>query len=297
MPPSGPGHLQPIVRPREDTFNCVSVEGHTAPTTPLLLLGTGHAEPVRGRDDLPPSPNGARACDVARPDDPDDGEGATHPITIDVEGCARSRGSPERSPGRRGQPPRQDGHRRGRAQLGPDRLGGGLRRRPVRGDRALPLARTASPSTSTAPRLRSTTRPSRRDSANRHVHLRLLLHPRRAVHLLDVRPHGRVRPAERGLHNLTTPRSFPASAQRYPRVSARPALPSRLARHSRVPGQHSRGSARRGQPLRHTDVALPSPPPLRTGRESFPSSSSSLHERPSRDAAASVRRSCTWICR
>jgi len=39
------------------------------------------------------------------------------------------------------------------------------------------------------------------------------------------------------------------------------------------------------------------PRPLRTGRESCPSSSSSLHERPSRDAAASVRLSCTWICR
>jgi hypothetical protein len=37
--------------------------------------------------------------------------------------------------------------------------------------------------------------------------------------------------------------------------------------------------------------------PLRTGRESCPSSSSSLHERPSRDAAAFVRPSCTWICR
>ena len=45
------------------------------------------------------------------------------------------------------------------------------------------------------------------------------------------------------------------------------------------------------------EVALPPPPPLRTGRESSPSSSSSIHERPSRDAAASVRPSCTWICR
>jgi len=39
------------------------------------------------------------------------------------------------------------------------------------------------------------------------------------------------------------------------------------------------------------------PRPLRTGRESFPSSSSSLHERPLRGAVASVRLSCTWICR
>ena len=43
--------------------------------------------------------------------------------------------------------------------------------------------------------------------------------------------------------------------------------------------------------------ALLPPRPLRTGRESFPSSSSSIHERPLRDAAAFVRPSCTWICR
>ncbi len=34
------------------------------------------------------------------------------------------------------------------------------------------------------------------------------------------------------------------------------------------------------------EMALPPPPPLRTARESFPSCSSSLHERPSQDAAA-----------
>ena len=44
------------------------------------------------------------------------------------------------------------------------------------------------------------------------------------------------------------------------------------------------------------EVLLP-PRPLRTARDSFPSCSSSLHERPSRDAAALVRSSCTWICR
>jgi hypothetical protein len=44
------------------------------------------------------------------------------------------------------------------------------------------------------------------------------------------------------------------------------------------------------------EVLLP-PRPLRTGRESFPSSSSSIHERPLRDAAVSAFRSWTWICR
>src|SRR5205823_1274573 len=43
------------------------------------------------------------------------------------------------------------------------------------------------------------------------------------------------------------------------------------------------------------EAALPPPPPLRTAHESFPSCSSSLHKRPSRDAVAFVRRSRTWI--
>ena len=45
------------------------------------------------------------------------------------------------------------------------------------------------------------------------------------------------------------------------------------------------------------EVTLPPPPPVRTARESFPSCSSGLHERPSQDGAAFVSRSCTWICR
>ena len=45
------------------------------------------------------------------------------------------------------------------------------------------------------------------------------------------------------------------------------------------------------------EVTFPPPPPLRTARESFPSCSSSLHERPSQDAAAFVSPSWTWICR
>ena len=45
------------------------------------------------------------------------------------------------------------------------------------------------------------------------------------------------------------------------------------------------------------EAALRPPPPLRTARDSFPSGSSSLHERPWRDAAALARCSRTWICR
>ena len=77
---------------------------------------------------------------------------------------------------------------------------------------------------------------------------------------------------------LSHPLSLPNSSARFLR---NPAIPRLSAAH-RWPGK---------------EVALPPPPPLRTARESFPSCSSSLHERPSQDAAAFVSRSWTWICR
>ena len=73
-----------------DSFNCISVEGHTSTNDTLLLLasGAGSDRPLGGaalgefggvlRD----------VCiDLAR-QIADDGEGASHLITIDVEGCA-----------------------------------------------------------------------------------------------------------------------------------------------------------------------------------------------------------------
>ena len=60
----------------------------------------------------------------------DDGEGATHFITIDVEGCETLRRRPRDRPGRRRQPAGEDRHSWRRPQLGPDRLGRRIRRRP-----------------------------------------------------------------------------------------------------------------------------------------------------------------------
>ena len=59
--------------------------------------------------------------------------------------------------------------------------------------------------------------------------------------------------------------------------------------------RHASGTGNTSTPGSREVLLLPRP--LRTGRESCPSSSSGLHKRPSRDAAAFVRRSCTWICR
>lgn len=76
----------------DDSFNCISVEGHmsTNDTVFLMASGAAAAAPLSG-DDLETFRVGLNAVcvELARMI-PDDGEGATHLITIDVRGC-RSR--------------------------------------------------------------------------------------------------------------------------------------------------------------------------------------------------------------
>ncbi|MCL4203528.1 MAG: bifunctional glutamate N-acetyltransferase/amino-acid acetyltransferase ArgJ [Pirellulaceae bacterium] len=73
-----------------DSFNCISVEGHTSTNDTLLLLASGEAggRPLAG-DDLAAfqaALNGL-CIELARMI-PDDGEGATHLITIEIQGAA-----------------------------------------------------------------------------------------------------------------------------------------------------------------------------------------------------------------
>ena len=85
-----PSDLQAILSDAVETsFNCISVEGHTSTNDTVLLLAGGGA----GRSPLSGAALGEFAglvrtscADLARMI-PDDGEGATHRITIDVEGC------------------------------------------------------------------------------------------------------------------------------------------------------------------------------------------------------------------
>lgn len=82
--------LRDILLPAVDrSFNCISVEGHASTNdTVLLLSSTSGSEPILRGDDLAAFAGMVRtaseklACAIA-----DDGEGATHFITIDVEGC------------------------------------------------------------------------------------------------------------------------------------------------------------------------------------------------------------------
>jgi glutamate N-acetyltransferase/amino-acid N-acetyltransferase len=85
-----PGALQGILAEAvEESFNCISVEGHTSTNDTVLLLAGGTAErPALRGDDLKAFAALVRdACTELARSIADDGEGATHRITIDVEGC------------------------------------------------------------------------------------------------------------------------------------------------------------------------------------------------------------------
>lgn len=82
--------LQPILsRAVENSFNCVSVEGHTSTNDTVLLLAKAPAgqQPIQGADLQRFEEAVNRACQTLAKMIPDDGEGATHLITIDVEGA------------------------------------------------------------------------------------------------------------------------------------------------------------------------------------------------------------------
>jgi glutamate N-acetyltransferase/amino-acid N-acetyltransferase len=89
--PVWPNDLQPILSDAvENSFNCVSVEGHASTNdTVLILSSTAATDPVLAGDDLSALAAMVRsACESLAQKIADDGEGATHFITIDVEGCA-----------------------------------------------------------------------------------------------------------------------------------------------------------------------------------------------------------------
>jgi glutamate N-acetyltransferase/amino-acid N-acetyltransferase len=74
----------------DDSFNCISVEGHTSTNDTLLLLASGAACPaaLAGADLASFATALRELCIELARQIPDDGEGATHLITIDVCGCA-----------------------------------------------------------------------------------------------------------------------------------------------------------------------------------------------------------------
>jgi glutamate N-acetyltransferase / amino-acid N-acetyltransferase len=82
--------LRDILRSAVDTsFNCLTVEGHASTNdTVLLLSSTAATEPILQGEEIAAFAGMVRsACESLAKDIADDGEGATHFITIDVEGC------------------------------------------------------------------------------------------------------------------------------------------------------------------------------------------------------------------
>jgi glutamate N-acetyltransferase/amino-acid N-acetyltransferase len=73
----------------EHSFNCLSVEGHASTNdTVLLLSSTATTDPILQGDDVAAFAAMVRStCETLARAIADDGEGATHFITIDVEGC------------------------------------------------------------------------------------------------------------------------------------------------------------------------------------------------------------------
>jgi glutamate N-acetyltransferase/amino-acid N-acetyltransferase len=74
----------------QDSFNCISVEGHMSTNDTVLLLANGAAgtTSLAGADLAKFNVALAEVCTELARAIPADGEGATHLITLDVEGCA-----------------------------------------------------------------------------------------------------------------------------------------------------------------------------------------------------------------
>jgi glutamate N-acetyltransferase/amino-acid N-acetyltransferase len=83
-----PASLQAVLRAAvEDTFNCISVEGHTSTNDTVLIFANGTDTPITGPElDRFAGVVKAVCADLARAIAAD-AEGADHLVVIDVEGC------------------------------------------------------------------------------------------------------------------------------------------------------------------------------------------------------------------
>jgi glutamate N-acetyltransferase/amino-acid N-acetyltransferase len=74
------------VRAADQTFNCISVEGHTSTNDTLLLFANGAGRPLGGQDLACFNEAATSVCAELARAIAADAEGATHLVTIDVEG-------------------------------------------------------------------------------------------------------------------------------------------------------------------------------------------------------------------
>ncbi|MFM7034845.1 MAG: bifunctional glutamate N-acetyltransferase/amino-acid acetyltransferase ArgJ [Planctomycetia bacterium] len=88
--PVKPSDAQRLLREAaEETFNCVSVDGHMSTNDTVLLLANGAAggQPLSGAGLDAFARSLHDACQALAREIADDGEGATHVLRIDVRGC------------------------------------------------------------------------------------------------------------------------------------------------------------------------------------------------------------------
>ncbi len=80
---------QCVASAADESFNCISVEGHMSTNDTVLLLASGKAQsaPLTGADLEAFRAGLTSVCVELARMIPDDGEGATHLISIDVTGC------------------------------------------------------------------------------------------------------------------------------------------------------------------------------------------------------------------
>lgn len=71
----------------EESFNCISVDGHTSPSDTVLLYANGAAKTLQASDFVPFIQALREICIELAVKIPADGEGVSHLITIDVQGC------------------------------------------------------------------------------------------------------------------------------------------------------------------------------------------------------------------
>ncbi len=86
-----PEQAQDLLRRAADrTFNCISVEGHTSTSDTVLLMANGMANPgpLPEADIFPFADALTDICSELARMIPNDGEGVTHLITVNVLGCA-----------------------------------------------------------------------------------------------------------------------------------------------------------------------------------------------------------------
>ncbi len=92
--PLSPDNAQQLLQAAvDDSFNCISVEGHMSTNDTVLLLASGKAggKPLAGSQLDTLGEALKEVCVELARMIPDDGEGASHLISIDVVGCASRR--------------------------------------------------------------------------------------------------------------------------------------------------------------------------------------------------------------